>query len=302
MSESLSIGELQKYFPSYTLLSFVAKGGMGAVYLAQEVSSARQVAVKVLSTELSENMEFLTRFKQEAEIMGRLRHPNLIRFHEFVENQEMCYIVMEYVDGKSLHYSAHKTAIDPTAALELLLGICRGVKHAHSLGVLHRDIKPDNILLTPQADVKLGDFGLSRPVAFDEMSQVVYATPGYSAPEITDFPDLVDERADIYSIGVILYEMLVGHLPESDYIHPSGYFPEMNPWFDIIVQRSIEPDPDLRYPSIKAMMADIRKIKFPESRHELTTAEQIEALDFVKPESATLTDFAKPKGRFNIRA
>lgn len=267
----LSTEELQRFFPDYTSFSFLAEGGMGAVYQAQREVDGRLMAIKILSAELSNNNEFTHRFKQEAGIMSRLKHPNLIRFHEFREEQGICSIIMEYVDGKSLHYSAHKSALDPDTAMHILVGLCRGVKHAHSMGVLHRDIKPDNILLTPTVEVKLGDFGLSRPLAFDEKSQVVYVTPGYSAPELEHSPDMVDERSDIYSIGVILYEMLVGELPEEDYIHPTAFFPGMDPWYDIIVQRCIEPDPDLRYPSIKALMADVRRVLNPGTRNELTT-------------------------------
>ena len=277
----LSIDELQNYFPHYTLQSFVAQGGMGAVYLAYNNDTGQLVAIKVLSPELAADSEFIHRFKQEAGIMSRLKHPNLIRFYEFIEEQGVCSIIMEYVDGKSLHYSAHKSALDPDTALSILIGLCRGVKHAHDMGVVHRDIKPDNILLTPMAEIKLGDFGLSRPLAFDEQSQVVYVTPGYSAPEVEHAPDMVDERSDIYSIGVILHEMLVGELPEEDYIHPSAFFPEMDPWYDIIVQRCIEPDPDLRYPNIKSLMADIRKIRRPETRHQLTTPELIAEIEQV---------------------
>ena len=294
-----SIGELKSSFPDFILFAFLAKGGMGAVYLAEDKASGQKCAIKLLAPDLSKDQEFLVRFKQEADTMGRLEHNNLISFYQFFQVDGYHCIIMEYVDGKSLHYSAHKQALDQKAALVIILGLCRGVQHAHKLGILHRDIKPDNILLTSDATPKLGDFGLSRPLAFDEEQQVIYATKGYSAPEVYESPELVDERADIFSIGVILYEMLVGHLPEKEYLPASGYFPEIDPWFDIIILRSIDPDPDLRYPSIKAMLADLCRVKYPELRYKPMTAENLERITAAR--AVTKTDkmkLKKPKASF----
>jgi len=294
------IDKLRKSIPRYELVSFLAKGGMGEVFLARDRGTGAKVAVKVLSEHLSNDKEFVLRFRQEAEVMSKLRHENLVNYVDFVEEKGKRYIVMEYIDGRSLHYSAHGDAIDPNVAFNITVGLCRGVKHAHDRGVIHRDIKPDNIFLTPNAIPKLGDFGLSRPLSYDETTQVIYATKGYSAPEVSLKPELVDKRADIFSIGVILYEMIVGELPNAyDYIHPVGLFPHLDPWYDIIIQKCIEPDPDLRYPSIKALFADLSKIQTPMYRHLLTTEKQLS--DIIKdksskpPEDIELKLFGKKK-------
>ncbi len=292
MHESRSIGELKAFFPAHTLVSFIAKGGMGSVYQAREVASGREVALKVLSTELAQNSEYLTRFQQEAALMRRLRHFNITQFYDAGVSEGLHYISMEYVNGGSLHYSAHGTALDPSTALEITLGVCRAIQHAHSVGIIHRDLKPDNIFLTEQGYVKVGDFGLSRPFSFDECSQVVFTTEGYSAPEITEAPDMVDERADIYSIGVILYEMLLGHLPEEDFIHATGYFPDLDPWYDVVIQRCIHTDPDLRYSSIKALLADLYLLKHPEARHSLLSSEELRVFQEVDLEVNVLADQA----------
>ena len=302
MTAPATTAELQKHFPNYKLETFLAQGGMGAVYKAIDLRTQKPVAIKILSDDLAKNKEFLQRFRQEAEVMSKLRHSNLVSFHEFKEVKSKRYIVMEYIDGRSLHYSAHGSAIDPEVAFDIVLGVCRGVKHAHDRGVLHRDIKPDNIFLTPDAVPKLGDFGLSRPRSYDETNQVIYATEGYSAPEVSSSPKLVDERADIYSIGVIFYEMICGELPDpNDYIHPCGLFPELDMWYNIVIQRCIESDPELRYPNMKALFADLARIKTPMYRYLLSTPEQIQEVEQREGKvmgEVELTQFNKKKKSF----
>ena len=147
----------------YRIVRIVGEGGMGAVYKARQRSLDRDVAIKILPRELGEDPEFHQSFETEAKAMARLNHPNLIGVYDFGAVEGMPYIVMEYVNGKSLFHSAYNIAIDPIQAVTIVKGICDGLAHAHENGVIHRDIKPANILLTPKAEPKIGDFGLACP-------------------------------------------------------------------------------------------------------------------------------------------
>ncbi len=236
--------------PSLDFEAFIAKGGMGAVYKARQRSLDRDVAVKILPRELGADPEFRASFETEAKAMARLNHPNLISVYDFGDIDGMPYIVMEYVDGKSLYYSAWNKQIDPKQAVQLVAGICHGLAHAHEAGVIHRDIKPANILLTPKAEPKIGDFGLARPVDYDGPG-LVMGTPGYSAPEFLENHEQSDARADLYAVGVILHELVTGQRPD-----PSGQEPRKptgNLKLDAIWRKAVQPDPNRRYPTAEAM-------------------------------------------------
>ncbi len=256
----LTIEELQVYFPQYEILTFIAAGGMGAVYLANQKSIDRKVAIKVLPQELSSDEEFSAQFRAEAKVMSRVNHPNLVGFFDFGEVAGMLFIVMEFVDGKSLHHSAHGDAISPNVALDIVIGLSEGVKHAHDAGIIHRDIKPANVLLDQKATPKLGDFGLARPVEESEAGKVIFGTPGYTAPEVVKNPESIDERADIFSIGAILYELVTGHLPQDSYTPPSKE-QKMHADFDKIVKKAILPDPDLRYGDMDDFLVALNNLK-----------------------------------------
>src|SRR5688572_14708495 len=213
--EAPSLEHLAELLPAYDFEAFIAQGGMGAVYKARQRSLDRDVAIKILPREMGADPEFRQSFETEAKAMARLNHPNLIGVYDFGDVEGMPYIVMEYVNGKSLFHSAYNTAIDPVQAVTIVKGICDGLAHAHENGVIHRDIKPANILLTPKAEPKIGDFGLARPAGADH-SGVIMGTPGYAAPEITRQPDHADRRSDIFALGIVLYELLVGKSPPYD--------------------------------------------------------------------------------------
>ena len=219
--EAPSLETLAALLPSYDFEAFIAKGGMGAVYKARQRRLDRDVAIKILPRELGEDAQFVASFETEAKAMAKLNHPNLISVFDYGEVDGMPYIVMEYVNGKSLFHSAQNLAVDPGQAVGIVKGICDGLAHAHENGVIHRDIKPANILLTPRAAPKIGDFGLARPVDSDG-SGLVMGTPGYVAPEVLRHPGQADRRCDLFALGVVLYELLIGRCPPYDgYIPPS---------------------------------------------------------------------------------
>jgi len=252
--EAPSLEHLAELLPAYDFEAFIAQGGMGAVYKARQRSLDRDVAIKILPREMGADPEFRQSFETEAKAMARLNHPNLIGVYDFGDVEGMPYIVMEYVNGKSLFHSAYNTAIDPVQAVTIVKGICDGLAHAHENGVIHRDIKPANILLTPKAEPKIGDFGLARPAGTDS-SGIVMGTPGYAAPEITRHPDHADRRSDLFALGVVLYELLIGRCPPYDYQPPPSIVVGCDPALDRICDKAMHPTADLRYPSAEAMSA-----------------------------------------------
>ncbi|NNC88209.1 MAG: protein kinase [Akkermansiaceae bacterium] len=257
--EAPGIEEVHELLPAYDVLDFIAQGGMGAVYRARQISLDRAVAIKILPREFGEDADFRKSFEAEAKAMARLNHPNLIGVYDFGEVQGMPYIVMEFVDGKALHYSAHGKAIEQEEAARLTLGICEGLAHAHDAGILHRDIKPANILLDSKKRPKIGDFGLARPIESDDHSEMVFGTPGYSAPEIMGDSSKIDKRSDVYSTGVILYELLTGELPGEQYV-PASKMADVDPRFDKIIRRATHPSPGMRFADAGAMADEVRKI------------------------------------------
>ncbi|WP_193212677.1 protein kinase domain-containing protein [Luteolibacter marinus] len=242
---------LAELLPAYEFESFIAQGGMGAVYKARQRSLDRDVAIKVLPRELGDDPEFKTSFETEARAMARLNHPNLVGVYDSGEVDGMLYIVMEFVNGKPLYYSAYNTAIDPHQAAEIVKGICDGLAHAHEHGVIHRDIKPANILLTPKREPKIGDFGLAQPVEA-EGPGLIMGTPGYAAPELTENPELAGSRSDIFAVGVILYELLTGQRPDEG-LQPPSALVGCDRDLDVICHKATYPDPAGRYPDAAEM-------------------------------------------------
>lgn len=252
--------ELAPLFPGYEIELLIATGGMGAVYRAVQKSLDRVVAIKILPQEFSKDAAFCAGFEAEAKAMARLNHPNLIGVYDFGEVNGMLYIIMEYVPGKSLFHSAHGIAIDPGEVIRLVAGICDGLAHAHEHGILHRDIKPSNILLDLNAQPKIGDFGLARPIDFKiQEGEEIFGTPHYTAPEVVDSPHSVDYRADIFSVGVMLHELLTGRLPADD-PRPASVISRCDPRFDAIIRRASNPIPGQRYHSALEIAKDLRAI------------------------------------------
>ncbi|MBL8057459.1 MAG: serine/threonine protein kinase [Anaerolineales bacterium] len=200
----------------YKLLNPIGQGGMAVVHKAQDLSLGRLVAVKILRENLTGDPEFLARFQQEARAAANLAHPNIVTVHDFGRDGGRYYIVMEYIEGQDLKTLIKEGAPFPVErAIDLGIQICAGVGYAHRAGLVHCDIKPQNILVTPDGRVKITDFGIARALANirpGETTDVVWGSPQYYSPEQAagEHPT---PASDVYSVGVVLFEMLAGRLP-----------------------------------------------------------------------------------------
>lgn len=266
------IHELAPLFPGYAFETLIATGGMGAVYRAVQKSLDRTVAIKILPQEFSKDAAFCAGFEAEAKAMARLNHPNLIGVYDFGEVKGMLYIVMEYVPGESLFDAAHGRAIDSSEVIRLVTGICEGLAHAHENGILHRDIKPSNILLDLDARPKIGDFGLARPIDRKvQEGEEIFGTPHYTAPEVVSAPHTVTNRADIFSVGVMLHELLTGKLPADDR-RPASAIIQCDPRFDAIIRRATHPMQEARYASASEITRELAAIASSAGPRVLRTA------------------------------
>jgi len=252
-----TLQELQTLFPGYTLSRFIAKGGMGAVYLGKQLSLDRPIAIKILPKEFGDDVNYRHSFEKEAKALARLNHPNLVGIHDFGDVQGMLYIIMEYAPGRSLYHTAHGHSAEEKDAALLVRDMCLGLEHAHEHGIIHRDITPTNVIIDECARPKIIDFGLARPVNDNRTEKIVFGTPGYIAPEVLSTKNPVDQRSDIFSLGVILYELLVGKIPDTPYQLPSSVS-DTDPRFDTVIRKSIDPLPQNRYSSAGEMARDLQ--------------------------------------------
>lgn len=247
---------LAELLPQFDVEFFIAQGGMGAVYKGRQISLSRDIAIKVLPHEVGESEEFRESFISEAKSMARLNHSNLLGVFDYGTVEGMPYIVMEYVDGGSLHQAAYNQAVEPVQAVAIVKGICDGLAHAHEHGIVHRDIKPSNILLTQKAEPKVADFGLAHAADSDKPG-LVMDTPGYTAPEVFQDPNQAGALADIYSVGVILHQLLTGIDPAGCMEPPSQ--PSGSLRLDVIWRKATHIDPAQRYATVDALSADLEK-------------------------------------------
>lgn len=250
--EAPSLESIGSMLPAYEFDFLIAQGGMGAVYKACQISLDRDVAIKVLPRQMGSDPAFRKSFEAEAKAMARLTHPNLIGVYDSGDVDGLLYIVMEFVPGQSLFHSAHDQAIDPKQAVDIIIAVCQGLDHAHENGIVHRDVKPANILLTPKCAPKIGDFGLAQPEG-QSAEGLAMGTPGYVAPEVIHHPEMGDQRSDIFAIGIVLNELLTGVTPEDG----KPLSPIADNSLSRICTKATDPSPDRRYPDALAMVADL---------------------------------------------
>ena len=262
-----SLAELQSLLPSYQFLALIGRGGMGAVFKATQLSLNRSVAVKVLPANLLEDADanFAERFRQESLTMAKLTHPGIVGVFESGEAGGFLYIVMEFVDGTDVaRMIASEGKLAPELATKLLTQVCDALHYAHERGVVHRDIKPANLLLTRDGTVKIADFGLAKhhddALLGLTKTDVAIGTPDFLAPEAWTPNTTLDGRADVYALGVTLYQMLTGEIPRGFWEMPSARV-GTDARFDAIIERAMQPKPDARYQSSAELRRDLEKIQ-----------------------------------------
>jgi hypothetical protein len=258
------VAELARQFSHYELLDLLGRGGMGAVYRARQLSLARLVAIKILPLELSLRPEFAERFRREAQALARLTHPHIVRIYDSGQTPDgHVFFVMEFVDGSDLQALMLNGPVAVPQAIGIVREICAALEAAHAEGFVHRDVKPANVLIDKEGRVKVSDFGLTRllgegePGILHALTGTVLGTPEYAAPEQARH-DAPDQRSDLYSVGVMFYEMLTGSLPRGVFDPPSKSTPA-NGVVDKVVRRALQNDPDRRYQRAREMREDLRK-------------------------------------------
>ena len=248
----------------YQLLETLGSGGMAVVHRARDQMLERYVAIKVLREDYSQSDAFREQFRQEARAAANLSHPNIVTVHDFGFDQGQLFLVMELVPGTDLKTMIHQRGRVPVdQAIPLVVQACAGIGYAHRAGLVHCDVKPHNILITPDGRVKVTDFGIARALATmspDEHSDIVWGSPQYFAPEQAA-GDAPSPSSDVYSLGVVLYEMLTGAPPfvgenvdelarqhlEDDPTSLSEFLPDVSPTLEQIISKVLSKEPSARY-------------------------------------------------------
>lgn len=262
----------------FQILKKLGQGGMGEVFLAKQISLDRKVALKTLSQELSKREDSVQRFLREARAMARIDHPNAVRVYAVDSKQGLHFAAIEYIDGQSMQdWFNQLKRLEVGDALHVILRCSEALKLSHELKIIHRDIKPDNILVTKKGAVKLADFGLAKALDEDQsmtQSGTGMGTPLYMAPEQARNAKHVDQRSDIYALGVTLYQFLTGSLPFSGgttlellISKEAGRFdsarklnPNVPEKLDLVLDKMLAKDPNHRYANCEEMMNDLTKL------------------------------------------
>ena len=247
-----TVEEVARLFPQLEILAFIGKGGMGAVYKARQPGLDRLVALKILPPQVASGPAFAERFNREARALAKLSHPNIVAVHEFGQVGGLPFFIMEFVDGLNLRQLERTRKLSAREALQIVPQICEALQFAHDEGIVHRDIKPDNILIDKKGRVKIADFGIAKLMGREAEGDLtatkgIIGTPNYMAPEQVEQPETVDHRADIFALGVVFYEMLTGELPLGKFAPPSSGRLEVDVRLDEVVLRALEKKPERRY-------------------------------------------------------
>jgi len=318
-AQAPSVEELARAFPQLEIIGLIGRGGMGYVYRARQPKLERDVALKILPQHLATHPGFAERFAREGRLLAKLNHPNIVSIFDFGESGGFFHLLMEFVDGVNLRQAMRTSRFTATQALTIVPKVCEALQYAHDEGVLHRDIKPENILLDARGRVKIADFGIAKLMergpasrgttgteaalktagthptdeaaaghrpALRELTAAssTLGTPQYMAPEQLERPSEVDHRADIYSLGVVFYELLTGELPVGKFAPPSAKTP-LDERVDEIVLRALAKEREQRQQSAREMKSEVETVTYGEG------LEPRSAGRFWKPDAGTAAAF-----------
>ena len=308
------------YGGRYAVIERVGSGGMAEVYRARDELLGREVALKVLHERFSQDRSFVERFKREAQAAANLNHPNIVSLFDYGADDGAYFIVMEFIDGKSLaDVLQDEGPLMPERAAEIASDVAKALDRAHTGGLVHRDIKPSNIMITSSGQTKVTDFGIARALGSDgdqTMTQtgMVIGTAAYFSPEQAQ-GNPVDARSDVYALGVVLYEMLVGRAPfagetplavaykhvREDPAPPSSVNPDVPKSLDAITMKALAKNPDNRYPSAAAMEEDLERFRAGQKVHATPLLGTTQAMTRAQPRAETAvlqqTDYEEPERR-----
>lgn len=257
----------------YEILEKVGAGGMSDVYKAKDHILGRYVAIKVLKQEFSEDRNFVTKFRTEAQSAAGLEHPNIVNIYDVGSDDGLYYIVMEYVEGITLKtYIEKKGQLSFKESVSIAIQVARGIEAAHNKEIIHRDIKPQNIMISTEGKVKVTDFGIARAASSNTISADVMGSVHYASPEQAR-NGFVDARSDLYSLGIVMYEMITGRVPfdgdttvavaiqhlQEEIVPPSTYASNIPVSFEQIIMKCTLKNPDRRYQTIAELLADLRR-------------------------------------------
>ena len=258
----------------YEILEKIGSGGMSVVYKAQCHTLNRLVAIKVLKEEFAFDRAFIDKFRMEAQAAARLSHPNIVSVYDVVEEEALHYIVMELIEGVTLKsYIEKKGCLENKEAIGIAIQVASGIAAAHSHHIVHRDIKPQNIIISRDGKVKVADFGIAKAVSAQTMNATAVGSVHYISPEQAR-GGYCDERSDIYSFGITLYEMVAGKVPfegdntvavalahlEDPVVPPTEYNPDICPGLEQIILKCTQKRPDMRYGAMEDVIADLRRV------------------------------------------
>lgn len=284
----------------YEIVDKIGTGGMSDVYKAMDHILGREVAVKVLKQEFAEDVTFVTKFRSEAQSAAGLEHPNIVNIYDVGSENGMYYIVMEYVEGITLKtYIEKKGQLNFKEAISIAIQVGRGIEAAHNKGIIHRDIKPQNIIISTEGKVKVTDFGIARATSSNTIHADVMGSVHYASPEQAR-NGYVDGKSDIYSLGIVMYEMVTGRVPfdgdttvavalqhlQEEMVAPSAYAPELPISLEKIILKCTMKSPDRRYAAIEDLLLDLKKALVSPNEDFVTmgSAEEVEKTRVISPE------------------
>lgn len=261
-----TVAELQEQFSHLEILSFVGHGGMGTYYRARHPKLDRFAALKLLPVNPGSDAGLIEGFKKEAKAMARLSHRNIIGIYEFMETESALFLLMEFVEGDIFERLIDARSFELSEILAIITQVCSALNHAHEHGVIHRDLRPGNTMLDQSGLVKVGDFGMARLMGEElfrrKMTETNLAmgTMDYVAPEQFEAGQAADHRADIYSVGMMIYKLMTGTLPRGSFVAPSKLVPNLTPRIDDIVIRCLQRNPENRFQNVRELWVEVNSM------------------------------------------